>query len=283
MALINFSDILKKAGFDPGKVKLIRHSLTDSNFRNCYMAGKVFEYTCHQKRNFSKGYDYWATFISGSGTLARFHSIYRVGDSRPDTEDIIPEGIPDSEASHFKGNDAFYDLERLDVLSEFEGKLTIEWGNSARMWHQKGTTEKAVVSIQPNEKKVFSGFENLVLSFDELKEIVDNPEVYDSWRTALSSVYAIYLIVDSETGRQYVGSAYGKDGLWGRWSVYVGSHHGNNKEMKQLVCSYTERYHSFQFSILQILPKTVTDRDVTDIESLWKSKLLSRKFGMNDN
>ena len=67
------------------------------------------------------------------------------------------------------------------------------------MWHQKGTTEKAVVSIQPNEKKVFSGFENLVLSFDELKEIVDNPEVYDSWRTALSSVYAIYLIVDSET------------------------------------------------------------------------------------
>ena len=27
------------------------------------------------------------------------------------------------------------------------------------MWHQKGTTEKPVVAIQADEKKVFSGFE----------------------------------------------------------------------------------------------------------------------------
>ena len=151
------------------------------------------------------------------------------------------------------------------------------------MWHQKGTTEKPIVAIQADEKKVFSGFENLILTYDELKEIVENPTIYEAWHTALSSVNAIYLIVDQETGKQYVGSAYGKDGLLGRWSCYVNSLHGNNKLMKEMICAYPESYHHFQFSILQILPKTATDDEVIQTESLYKKKLLTIPFGMNDN
>ena len=283
MALLFFSDILKKVGIDPQKVKLIRHSLTDKVFKECYDANKVYEYTCHQKKDFSKGYDYWAVFISGTGTLAKFYEIYRVGENKPDTRDAVFEGLPESESCKYNGEHAVYNLTRIDELGEYKEKITIEWGNGARMWHQKGTTEKAVVSIQPDEKKVFTGFENLVKSYDELKEIIENPNIYDSWHTALSSVYAIYLIVDTETGKQYVGSAYGKDGLLGRWTVYVQTHHGNNKEMRKLVCDYPERYHAFQFSILQILPKTLTDEEVINIEGLWKKKLMSTKFGMNDN
>ena len=120
-------------------------------------------------------------------------------------------------------------------------------------------------------------------TYDELKEIVENPTIYEAWHTALSSVNAIYLIVDRETGKQYVGSAYGKDGLLGRWSCYVNSLHGNNKLMKELICTHPERYHHFQFSILQILPKTATDDEIIQTESLYKKKLLSIPFGMNDN
>ena len=134
-----------------------------------------------------------------------------------------------------------------------------------------------------DEKKVFSGFEDLILTYDELKEIILNPTVYEAWHTALSSVNAIYLIVDRESGKQYIGSAYGKDGLLGRWSCYVSSLHGHNKRMKELICAYPERYHHFQFSILQILPKTVTDDEVIRTESLYKKKLLTIPFGMNDN
>jgi len=94
---------------------------------------------------------------------------------------------------------------------------------------------------------------------------------------------AIYLIEDTETGKQYVGSAYGKDGLFGRWLCYVTTHHGGNKGMREVICDFPDRYHDFQFSILQILPKTLTDEEVIHIESLWKSKLLSIRFGMNDN
>ena len=283
MSVLYFSDVLRKVEIDPAKVKLIRHSLTDKNFKECYDADMVYEYTCHQKKDFSKGYEYWAIFISGTGTYAKFYSIYKVGHSESDTKNTIPKGLPEKEATKYLGENAVFALEKVDALEEYEKKLIIDWGTAARSWHQKGTTEKAIVSIAPDEKKVFTGFENLVKTYDELKEIVENPTVYEDWHTALKSVYAVYLIVDTETGKQYVGSAYGQDGLFGRWSVYVQTHHGGNKGMKEVVCNYPERYHAFQFSILQILPKTVTDEEVIRIESLWKSKLLSIQFGMNEN
>ena len=53
--------------------------------------------------------------------------------------------------------------------------------------------------------------------------------------------------------------------------------------MKEMICNYPERYHSFQFSILQILPKTLTPDEVISIEATYKKKLLSIKFGMNNN
>ena len=281
MAILYFSDVLKKAGLDPAKVKLIRHALTDKGFKSCYDKNMVLEYTRQQKSGFSKNYDYWCVFISGKGTLAKLFACYKVGNSVPDTPDAMPKDFPHQE--WFQGENAYFDLEHIDLLKDYEGRLTIDWGNSARMWHQKGTTEKPIVAIQADEKKVFSGFENLILTYDELKEIVENPTIYEAWHTALSSVNAIYLIVDQETGKQYVGSAYGKDGLLGRWSCYVNSLHGNNKLMKELICAYPERYHHFQFSILQILPKTVTDDEVIQTESLYKKKLLTIPFGMNDN
>lgn len=230
----------------------------------------------HKQRNSCGKFD--ELFLN---LLAKLFACYKVGNSVPDTPDAMPKDFPHQE--WFQGENAYFDLEHIDLLKDYEGRLTIDWGNSARMWHQKGTTEKPIVAIQADEKKVFSGFENLILTYDELKEIVENPTIYEAWHTALSSVNAIYLIVDQETGKQYVGSAYGKDGLLGRWSCYVNSLHGNNKLMKELICAYPERYHHFQFSILQILPKTATDDEVIQTESLYKKKLLTIPFGMNDN
>ena len=283
MAILYFSDILKKVGINPKEVNLIRHAYSDKGFKICADAGKIYEYTCHQRKDFNKGYKYWAVFISGKGTLAKLYALYEVGACHADTPDMMPDGLPEAEAKHYTGNGSIYELKRSELIKEYEGKLTIDWGTSARMWHQKGTTEKAIVSIMPDEKKVFMGYESVLLSYDQLKEIIDNQEVYEAWHTALRSVNAIYLIVDTETGKQYVGSAYGTDGLFGRWNCYVNTYHGNNKEMKKVICAYPERYHAFQFSILQILPKTLVPDDVIAIESQWKKKLLSIDYGMNDN
>ena len=228
MAILYFSDVLRKVGLDPAKVKLIRHALTDKGFKSCYDKNMVLEYTRHQKSGFSKNYDYWCVFISGKGTLAKLFACYKVGNSVPDTPDAMPKDFPHPE--WFQGENAYFDLEHIDLLKDYEGRLTIDWGNSARMWHQKGTTEKPIVAIQADEKKVFSGFENLILTYDELKNILENQEAFDAWHTAMSAVNAVYLIADRKEGTQYVGSAYGKDGLWGRWAEYIATGgHGATK------------------------------------------------------
>lgn len=281
MAGLCFSDVLFKCGLDPARVKLIRHAMSDRGFRTCYDKGMVREYTQQQKAGFSRGYDYWCVFLGDTGTLAKLFACYRVGGAVPDTRSVMPPGFPFPE--WFRGENAQYDLIPVDNLAEYEGRLIIDWGRGTRAWHQKGTTEKPIVSIQADRKKVFSGFEDLILTYDQLKEIVENPTVYDAWHTALSSVNAIYLIVDRETGKQYVGSAYGRGGLFGRWSCYVDSLHGNNKLMKDLICAHPDRYRHFQFSILQILSKTASEEEVIQTESLYKKKLLSKSFGLNDN
>lgn len=285
MAILFFSDVLKKVGLDPAKVCLIRHAYSDKTFRECADSGKVYEYTCHQKSKF-KGhtFDYWAVFISGQGTLAKLFALYKVGKNIfSDTPDKIPAGVPELEASHYKGEGVVYELEPVELLKEYESKLTIEWGSAARSWNQKGTNEKEIISLIPDEKKVFVGYENVLLNYDQLKDIVNNPVAYEPWHIALKSVYAIYLIVDTENGKQYVGSAYGDGGLLERWKCYVNTKHGNNKKMRELICDYPDRYHAFQFSTLQILPKTVVEDDVIKIETIWKNRLLSKKFGMNNN
>jgi hypothetical protein len=47
------------------------------------------------------------------------------------------------------------------------------------------------------------------------------------WADVLRSGRGIYLLVHRETGQQYVGSAYGVDGLLGRWKSYADGHGGN--------------------------------------------------------
>ena len=156
----------------------------------------------------------------------------------------MPAGCPDTDS--FDGEASIFNIEKMNVLSDYEGKLIIEWGKSARSWAQKGTTEKPIVAIQAKQLKVFEGFEKLILSYDELKEIVENKHIYESWHAALSSVYAVYLITDTISGKQYVGSAYNKGGLLGRWLCYVETGHGNNVKMIELLGEFPNRYKDFE-------------------------------------
>lgn len=96
MSILHFSDILEKAGLDPAKVKLIRHSLGDKDFSKCYYSEPqmVWEYTRIQKTGFSKGYDYWCVFVSGEGTTARLFACYKVNGSVSATPDLEPVGFP---------------------------------------------------------------------------------------------------------------------------------------------------------------------------------------------
>ena len=64
----------------------------------------------------------------------------------------------------------------------------------------------------------------------------------------------VYVITDKSNGKLYMGSTYGKDGIWQRWSAYVNSNGtGGDKDLVNLIASDSDyAVHNFQFSILEV-------------------------------
>ena len=128
----------------------------------------------------------------------------------------------------------------------------------------------------------FLGFDSVNIDYKTLKYIV-----YDnilSWKTALSNVKGIYLIVDTNTGKQYVGSAYGDECIWQRWANYAKDGHGGNVELKELLKINGQEYrYNFKYSILEVCNMNLGNEYIISRESHWKEVLLTRKFGLNLN
>lgn len=99
-----------------------------------------------------------------------------------------------------------------------------------------------------------------------------------SWRAALTSVRGVYLLV-TDDGRQYVGSAYGMDGLLGRWRHYAATGHGGNRELMRLEPSLRD----YQVSILEIASPEMSPAEIIAREGIWKTKLGARAHGLNAN
>ena len=128
----------------------------------------------------------------------------------------------------------------------------------------------------------FPGFNNVLLSLTMLKTLVR--ELNPSWLTALSNVAGVYLISDTSTGKNYVGSAYGGDGIWQRWTAYATTGHGGNKELRTLLKQDgTKHAQFFQFTLLEICDLNTSDDYIISRETHWKNALLSREFGLNKN
>lgn len=128
----------------------------------------------------------------------------------------------------------------------------------------------------------FSNYDSVELSFEQLHEIIDGH--YSDYFKALSSVKGIYMIVDGNTGKLYVGSAYGSDGIWGRWSSYSNTFHGGNQELVTLYNEHgPEYFQKFKYIILQILPMKISDKEIIEMESKFKNRYLTKEFGLNDN
>ncbi len=282
MISLYLSDILLRNKLDPKRTKLIRHSLKQARCKVCYENGWLEEYQKIQNQSFFTNCDYVLSFIGESGTSAKFLGCYKVAGGIPVSRCTIPKGFPVPEMYQEENN--FYNpLEPVELLDDLKNRLIINWGKATVAWHQWATNDKAILAIQQSPKFLFGGYEQVVLTYGELKEIIEDKTLYENWHTALSSVYAIYLIVDTINGKQYIGSAYGIDGLLGRWRCYIDTGHGNNEGMKEALCNCADRYKYFKFSILQILPKTITNDGVIEIETLYKRKLLTKEFGMNWN
>jgi len=112
---------------------------------------------------------------------------------------------------------------------------------------------------------------------------MNNPDANIEWKHHLCAVSGIYMILDTRTGQQYIGSANGNHGIWQRWCDYAANFTGGNRELKALLETDPHYYRHFRFSVLQTLPSNITQQEIIAIENLYKEKLGSRVHGLNRN
>ncbi|MFJ7971732.1 GIY-YIG nuclease family protein [Psychrobacillus sp. NPDC096389] len=260
---------------------LIRHSLKHQRFINAYRDGFIREYTQKQSPHFFDGYDKVIVFSADEGTTAKYLKSYEIrhGETPSISQDCSPfllEPYKD-EIMH-----PLFEIDE-DPLNQYENKLFIEWGKAAVKWYQKGTNEKIITQLVNTNQFVFPGYENVLLTYNELKQIIEDRSTYADWHIALSSINAVYAITDCSNGKNYIGSSYNKNGLLGRWSEYAATIDGGNEVFKQLLVQDSGAYLHFQYTILKVLPKDITAIEAVEIENLFKRKLQTIQFGYNHN
>lgn len=268
--------VLGLAGLDITKrIKLVRHKdsrdaitingeTVVGNPYDWYLNDreKFIAYQSEQHKDIFNDVDYVVSFIGEDSTLARMVGVYQILGR-------------DTERETLTGVDKFcYKMVELDGFDEFNERVIVDWGKSARTFHQwLDKNDKSIVAV---ERKGFDwvcpDYEEISLTYGQLSHIIN--EGLDAWKRKLTVVNGIYVISDRKTGKLYVGSTYNRDGIWGRWEDYARTGHGGDVKLASLIAEEPDyAKDNFVWSILQTLPLNVSDIEAIRVETLWKNKL----------
>lgn len=202
---------------------------------------------------------------------------------------------------HTNSKGISFDYANATRLTEYDiyvNRLLVNWTNLPQQFFytSKEIINQMIVSeicSKPyfEQDSEFPGYENLSKSYIDLKVHWNNK----SWVNQLSSIYGVYLITDTKEGKLYIGSAYGNDGVYGRWSVYLKDGYDKdeledskypNLKLRELVNSkgiaYIQKH--FQYTLLEIFTKTeLGKKQALEREKYWKNVLKSKEHGYNAN
>ncbi len=269
-------------------IALVRHA--DSR-KDRAIAGVVFKeslydmyrfqksrFMCYQSGQLKGSFDrfkYIVTSLGEKGTTSRFLTVYRIKSISADPRK--PE------------TDVILDLEEVPEFATLSERIVFDWGKATVSWKQDFRKQiKPVLRIDEgihdaNGVPQFISYADTMLTFPEMTAIFQNED--EEWKSRLTAVNCIYLIQDRNNGKQYVGSTYGKGGIWGRWQCYVDTKgHGNNAELQKVVEKDAEyAVRNFHWCILETLPIYITDDEAIDRENLYKRKFMTRQYGYNKN
>lgn len=276
-------DLLTVFGFDDRlKSKLVRHQSGAYDMPCLVDEGWFDLYQSMQARPVFHECEQIVSFVGDGSGRARFIGVYRVLGQRPVRKDMMPAKCPYKEWA--QSSKYYYDLERRPEFNDLHGRVVIDWGSGALAWHQH-LKNKAVIEVFPKGRLLtpFTDYLDFSLSYQELTELARSVGAHQDWVASLSGVAGVYLILAQGSGHQYVGSAYGTEGIWGRWRKYAASGDGGNAKLRALIDSDNAYPLGFRFSVLQVLPKSTAAAEVIRWESQYKAKLGSRATGLNLN
>lgn len=250
-------------------VKVLRHKESKWDLWELRGKGRFDHYQNRQSWDVFGNAHYIISFIAERNRYANFVGVWKVISKHKN----IPKGFR-------------YKTKEISGFKDLERRLIVRWGEGTRSWaqwlHRQGNKE-IIELLPPNYVMDFPGFYNFTLSYAQLTTMINNPDSNREWQRMLSSISGVYVLLDQLTGKQYVGSAYGKGGIWARWIRYVKSPSGGNVLLKQLLEKNPTRYKQFQFSLLRVLEPSATKEEVIGQEVLTKKKLGSKAFGLNSN
>lgn len=281
MSLLTFQVLLSIAGLELSRVRLYRHQERTANTYKLWRDHPIdFEtYQSHQnrRRRIDAGV-YLASFVVTPSAETLFVGLYLSHGWRP-TRSGDRFSAPTGWIGEHTEDNVIHQLEPQQILSEFSGRLVIDWGLGTRaVLQHAGRKIKPIIEIRRQFKEPgFPGFGGLSLKFADLENL------YPTWVSILNSTRGIYLLICNRTGAQYVGSATGDNGFWGRWQQYAKDGHGGNVLMKQA------GHMDFSISVLETARSVDSQEDILSREILWKNKLGTRaksdsiEFRLNRN
>ena len=125
-----------------------------------------------------------------------------------------------------------YRTSRRVACDELDGRLVVAFKRPSRQpypFAEKLAPQLTVHAIRPRKQEIaeFPGYRSVRLTKRQLDLIVSARS--GTWRSALADVRGVYVIADAQTGKLYVGSATGVEGIWGRWCEYSANGHGGNQ------------------------------------------------------
>lgn len=295
---MDFKDIVRASGINPDrkdKIGLVRHRPYEPEL------GRVIPWIINDRPQLFEVYqsvpgrpaasirraEYLASFLGLRPGTAHFVGFYRVVGYR-ELDHAAFWAIPENQALREFGYEGFtredaevqntvvqFTFEPVPLHPEWRGKLVIEFSPPERAWFRwmdrsafpvKAILEESAFSPAPPD------WHEVDLSLAQLAVLPA------SWRSRLAEWRGIYLIFDQADGKSYVGSAYGRDNLLGRWLAYVRDGHGGNRDLRG------RNAEGFRFTILERLAPDLPADEVIAKENSWKLRLHTRgPFGLNAN
>lgn len=182
-------------------------------------------------------------------------------------------------------------VEILDRFKPFFGRLIVNCnkGNTFARYTfnlssyiEKTNVKEILPCLYSGDK--FEGYDNVYLPFDKLSKIFKG-EFLPSYYEALSKVCGVYCLTDKKTGKLYIGSATGIDGVRQRWGDYFSSKDGGNKKLIELKNKEGEEYFEkyFTFTLIEFFNKSYDPEKVKIREQYWKKCLDTINNGYNSN
>lgn len=265
--MLTFNQLLDRGGLDPAHVRLVRHKPARHHRRDLYDAAMRNEPSFREYQEVQDSEQVITQFRAAKQLVGFF--------VEPTTKQTLFVGVWDVLGERpVKAPCVGFATQLRDEFDLYRGRIVIDWGDGERAWVQRADKQdKDIIEIrQRREDPAFPGFAKLRHPLDD----VENVPV--AWAEVLRNARGIYLLVHRESGQQYVGSAYGADGFFGRWRSYADGH-GGNVAMKEL----GESADAFDAAILEVVGSEATNEEVFARETLWKEKLGTKARGLNRN